>query len=782
MEKIKSVTKHSPCPHCGKTDWCYELGELSVCCRDYPPAKGWRETKKQDKNGHPIYAPDTAMPMDTSKAHIIDIQNWEYLDRNGDKLVAVERKNLSDGKKQIKQKAWTGKTWTYSTKHVPRTEIPVYKYREVRKAIALGKTIFYVEGEKCADALWDIGLVATTNYRGSGGFSESDMKDLEGADLVICPDRDIMGMKLANQVAEHFPNSKWLYAYPESKLWNSIPNDGGLDVADWIGQHYLKADDILKAVENRREITLEEQKLELIGFTKEDKKKLAQMQASIDRLIENGLPQAEKEIFLTHLSSLFSMQADKLKSYYYSRLKQLEIEETKPDIQAEIDKTLDTLTEDLPLDAFLPDEIAKPLKAFADQLKYKEISILTATSVLHKVGTRIKISEDFLISPNIFSFLVAPSGQGKSPLLKMCIGYPFSKLEKPFIDSHRILRNEWESAIEEWKSIKGEAKPPKPEEPPISPRILFATDVNGTAVNQQFSRYPDYGFLGIYDEGKKLLNFNGRGRTADDESDLLSFYDGTGVKELRTEKGVRTNVASTNYGIYAGIQPNDLLELMGQCEDSRGKWARFLFTIQHKERRWYDFNYDDRKKEEVWELLARYYQRFLANEKKIYILQRSGQKKIQDYLNHAIEPMRMQISDSVIETFLNKAGSRIGKLLINLHLWSSDDALSTNLIDDEVVHKALCLDEFYTKQIELLYSKSRASRGELDPLLAEIMSIARRIDTPLRAKDVQNNSWIFRKAKYSPDTIRQYFKQLSEFGYGTCDPDFGTKMRFIANK
>jgi DNA primase len=41
---------------------------------------------------------------------------------------------------------------------IARENIPIYRYAEVRKAIANNELIFIVEGESCADALWDLGL------------------------------------------------------------------------------------------------------------------------------------------------------------------------------------------------------------------------------------------------------------------------------------------------------------------------------------------------------------------------------------------------------------------------------------------------------------------------------------------------------------------------------------------------------------------------------------------------------------------------------------------------
>ncbi|WP_083798416.1 hypothetical protein [Lyngbya sp. PCC 8106] len=55
-EQLKHATKDNPCPHCGKPDWCYSLGELTVCKRGFDPATGWIKTSRADKDGDHFYA------------------------------------------------------------------------------------------------------------------------------------------------------------------------------------------------------------------------------------------------------------------------------------------------------------------------------------------------------------------------------------------------------------------------------------------------------------------------------------------------------------------------------------------------------------------------------------------------------------------------------------------------------------------------------------------------------------------------------------------------------
>ncbi len=230
---LVTATAKSPCPHCQKPDWCYRLGDLTVCNRDNEPAPGWYKTSKTDKDGHYFYAPDRAKPKAKKQT-----RSWIYQDKEGNDLVRAVRIDKGDGTKPIRfQESWDGKEWVKGTKHLDRAEIPVYRYREIREAIAQGQTIFIVEGEKVADTMWRLGLRATTNIGGATKWRTSDSECLEGAvEIVICPDRDKVGVQHAIKVSEDFPDALWLYAPPSEFFWLNahLPESQGLDVADWI--------------------------------------------------------------------------------------------------------------------------------------------------------------------------------------------------------------------------------------------------------------------------------------------------------------------------------------------------------------------------------------------------------------------------------------------------------------------------------------------------------------------------------------------------------------------
>ncbi|MEG3902065.1 DUF5906 domain-containing protein [Microcoleus sp. B4-C5] len=241
------VTKDNPCPHCGKPDWCYSIGDLSVCNRDQPPATGWEATAKSDQDGHFYYA-----PIQEKKAiRPAGTRYWEYPARDGSPLARVRRIDFGDGrKKDIKQQHWDKdkNDWVTGLGNVQRASIPIYRYADVQKAIANGDYIFIVDGESCADALWALGLAATTSIGGAGKWRITDTSDLQGAKVVICPDRDVPGIEDAAKISQHFPEAQWLYCYPESWAWNNPQKSQGLDVKDWIDSEKLSAQDILNSL------------------------------------------------------------------------------------------------------------------------------------------------------------------------------------------------------------------------------------------------------------------------------------------------------------------------------------------------------------------------------------------------------------------------------------------------------------------------------------------------------------------------------------------------------
>ena len=185
---------------------------------------------------------------------------YYYQDGSGQPLVRVMRTDKGDGSKTFPQSHWNGSKYITRLTDEVKKKIHLYRIQSSinQDAIAYGKPILIVEGEGKVDKLHLLGIAATCSIGGAGkwrGYGYPNyLKDLEGAKVVLCPDRDIPGVKHCEDIAQDFPDAQWLYPFPDSPLWNPLPKNGGIDIADWIddGATY---EQIMDAIGSRRELT-----------------------------------------------------------------------------------------------------------------------------------------------------------------------------------------------------------------------------------------------------------------------------------------------------------------------------------------------------------------------------------------------------------------------------------------------------------------------------------------------------------------------------------------------
>ncbi len=100
--------------------------------------------------------------------------------------------------------------------------------------------VIVVEGEKCVDALWDVGLCATTSPFGANSAAKADWSPLAGKEVYLWPDNDANGQKYIKDVITEL---RKLDPRPSMRLVQ--PFEWGLkekeDVADLLEQ--LKCSD-----------------------------------------------------------------------------------------------------------------------------------------------------------------------------------------------------------------------------------------------------------------------------------------------------------------------------------------------------------------------------------------------------------------------------------------------------------------------------------------------------------------------------------------------------------
>lgn len=211
-------------------------------------ADGWVKTSKQDDNGHYYYA-----LKQKKQVNPLGETEYFYYDRAGKVIIRVTRTDDGDGNKDVFQNYFDGQIWHKTLKKCDPTQVPIYRYTEIRSAIASGKKfIFIVEGEKCADRMWELGLPATTTKQGLAKWLDEHTQDLDGAKkIVLVPDRDRPGLrkikKIAKKLSEAGIKPAWLYAPPNDFIWKDLPDKNGSDIADWI-YNGVTATDLVAAI------------------------------------------------------------------------------------------------------------------------------------------------------------------------------------------------------------------------------------------------------------------------------------------------------------------------------------------------------------------------------------------------------------------------------------------------------------------------------------------------------------------------------------------------------
>ena len=104
-----------------------------------------------------------------------------------------------------------------------------YRLPELIEAVGAKRTVFIVEGEAKADALWALGIAATTNPGGAGKWQLEFNEYLRGADTVLVPDNDDPGWRHVNEIGAALTG---IAARIRVLALPGLPPKG--DVVDWL--------------------------------------------------------------------------------------------------------------------------------------------------------------------------------------------------------------------------------------------------------------------------------------------------------------------------------------------------------------------------------------------------------------------------------------------------------------------------------------------------------------------------------------------------------------------
>jgi hypothetical protein len=162
---------------------------------------------------------------------------WVYVDEDGEPLFVKQRFKTSSAKGKDYRQMRCVKQPDGTIAKFPGfkdTRLVPYRFPELLSAKTAGRTIFLTEGEKAADALVSIGVIATSAHAGSGSWPEEITQYFAGAVVIMVPDNDLAGWKYAKLVAAALtPVVKSLrivdlpVIYPTDDAWEWVHVYGG---------------------------------------------------------------------------------------------------------------------------------------------------------------------------------------------------------------------------------------------------------------------------------------------------------------------------------------------------------------------------------------------------------------------------------------------------------------------------------------------------------------------------------------------------------------------------
>lgn len=138
-------------------------------------------------------------PLPTLTPQVLE-HEWVYVDEDGEPLYVKQRFKTASAKGKDYRQARINKDGSRSYSLGDCRIVP-YRFPELLNAKTAGRAIYLVEGEKAADALVEIGAIATSAHAGSGSWPQEITQYFAGATVVMLPDNDLAGWKYAKLVA-----------------------------------------------------------------------------------------------------------------------------------------------------------------------------------------------------------------------------------------------------------------------------------------------------------------------------------------------------------------------------------------------------------------------------------------------------------------------------------------------------------------------------------------------------------------------------------------------------
>jgi hypothetical protein len=450
--------------------------------------------------------------------------------------------------------------------------------------------------------------------------------------------------------------------------------------------------------------------------------------------------------------------------------------------------------EETDLDVFkiFPYPLAEPINKLATWLNMKPAVLLTAllvgTSALHSPATELILCNaiNFKVKGNLYGAIIAPPSQKKSPVIRAMITNPIRFLQNKYKRKYERELEEYNLILQKYERLKqensGKLSEEFPDGRPKEPnqKIFFFTNATAEGILNQFNKQPDQSLLYLKDELAGVFKSANqyRGGRGSDQEDLLSQYDG--ASEVNLRKSGLIDLESVPLSIFGSSQDKVWEKLMGQGDDDNGQWSRFLIARQPLAAS--SLPEEDDESFDISEILIPLYERISNFPAQTYRLTTEAYKLFKEAYDDYEQKRVSVLTSQPMQHFWGKAEGLVGKLALNLHLIEyaikGDLEIPPERIGSDTIAKAIKLINFYALQVESLY----LGLGDSLPAnLAKVLELSERKGGDwLSAREVYFCLSSKLKKSVSAETIRSWFKNLSDLGKGVIDGT-GKVLRFKQN-
>jgi hypothetical protein len=618
--------------------------------------------------------------------------SWDY-ELDGRLVGRVFRWDLPGGKKAIRPISLHADGWRLEQMPTPR---PLFNLSEVP---APGGRVYAVEGEKCVDALTNLGLLATTSAGGSSSAKQSDWTPLAGRDVVILPDADAPGRKYAAAVAEI------LLALNPPATVRIVELDGlepGGDVYDlWTWRHPASRQELRELIERRA---------------------------------DEAEPLASRPAKAATTSSAETKKASAPVDAY----------EAFP---------VDALPE--PLAAFVSEAAA----AIGVDPAYVGLPLLPIVGAAIGTALRLELRDDgYSVPAIVWAAIVGSSGSGKSPALRAVLAATRAH-DRDLRQEAAEIRREHEASVEVYEAAaaawrKAQASGRSTEPPPIRPELprgrrALVVDATTEALAERLADN-SRGLLLARDELSGWLgSLNRYSRTgaSADEAFFLSAYDGESHSiDRRTGDRREIDVPLAALWIVGGIQAGVLQRGLTAERREAGLMARFLLASPPaRAAEWTEAEVSFATRQAYAELIAGLYRHEHEIDEKgrekprLLRLDADAKKAYVAFFNRTSAEL-FELPDGDLKAALSKLRETAARIALILHAAKAEAErrVDLNVVDADSMSRAIRLAEWLKVETRRMYrflgetSDERAERTGDEKLLVWIDRHA----GPVTARDV----------------------------------------------